>query len=563
MKTVMVLVVSFSLAMGPLSAQSATATVPGLGTLTMVTSAQSDSAQRSFLKGVLLLHLFEYSRAAEAFREAEKLEPDFAMAYWGEAMTYTHPVWNQQDVGAARAVLARLGSTPAARAEKAPTAREKAYLGTLDLLYGDGPKAHRDTLYSQAMDHLVQTYPGDNQAHLFYALSLLGLSQGVRVVPTYLRAAAIADSALAREPHNPGAAHYLIHGVDDPDHASQGLKAARVLLETATDAGHGQHMASHIFMALGMWDDVVAANENAVRVVDEQAAAAGRPPAACGHYPSWLEYGYLSQGRVTKARKVLEACHQRAVAAKGGGAASDPDNSTVGSYVMMWARYLLDTGDWEGDVAKWNVDTSANPYAALTDAFVRGFGAARRGDPAGAESARQAYGSLQKRLDRMLAARATDDPGAGELMKRLQVLGLELEASSSDASGDAGGVVRLLERATAIEDAMAFAFGPPFVDEPSFELLGEVLLARHHPQRAADAFRAALTRAKLRPRSLLGLARASAAAGDVAGAARAYGALVKIWHAADRDLPGLAEAQAYAAAHPVSGEALLLEGAGG
>ncbi|HSN00049.1 MAG TPA: hypothetical protein VLS52_03450, partial [Rudaea sp.] len=116
-------------------------TIAGLGTATFPTSAQSDSAQTAFMRGLLLLHLFEYPAAAKAFEDAEKLQPDFAMAYWGEAMTYNHGIWNQLDAGAGRAALARLGATPAARSAKAPTAREKAYLAAVEILYsGQGTK---------------------------------------------------------------------------------------------------------------------------------------------------------------------------------------------------------------------------------------------------------------------------------------------------------------------------------------------------------------------------------------------------------------------------------------
>lgn len=531
----------------PAPAQSPTLAVDGLGSLSMATSARSDTAQRAFLRGLLLLHLFEYDRAEAAFREAGAVEPGFAMAAWGEAMTHTHPVWDQQDVAAGRAALARLAPTPAARAARAPTPREKAYLGALEILYGEGPKARRDTLYSEAMGRLARTYPDDDQAHLFYALSLLGLSQGVRVVPTYLRAAAIAESALAREPHNPGAAHYLIHAVDDPDHAARGLDAARALLAEATDAGHGQHMASHIFMALGMWDDVVAANENAIRVVNEQQEAAGRPPIACGHYPSWLEYGYLAQGRTRRAQDVLRACYERAAVARRGPGATDPDNSTVGSYAMMRARYLVDAGDGGGEVSGWSVDPGPNDQAALTDAFVRGLQAARRGDAAELRSARAAFDAAASSLASSTSGEGSPDPGSTEYGKRIRTLGLELRGLELRAAGDDEGALGLLEAAAAVEDSMAFAFGPPFVDQPAHELLGEALLAMSRSGRAREEFRKALARAPRRTQSLLGLARACLAAGDLAAATRAYGELTAIWHAADPGLPGLEEARSHAA----------------
>src|SRR6266545_4687497 len=98
-----------------------------LGSVTFPTSGTA-SAQKEFLRGVLYLHSFEYDSAGRAFHRAQAADPDFAMAYWGEALSHTHPVWNEQDVAAARGVLDRLGPGRQARLAKARTARERAYL---------------------------------------------------------------------------------------------------------------------------------------------------------------------------------------------------------------------------------------------------------------------------------------------------------------------------------------------------------------------------------------------------------------------------------------------------
>ncbi|MEZ4586607.1 MAG: hypothetical protein R2909_09435 [Gemmatimonadales bacterium] len=261
-------------------------------------SSGSAAAQPAFLRGVLLLHSFEYGRAAQAFREAQQADPGFALAYWGEAMTYTHPIWNEQDLPAARAALARLGATPEARAAKAPTERERGYLAAVEVLYGEGPKERRDTLYQRAMERLAAAHPEDLEARALDALALMGLSQGTRNVPTYVRAGAIALDVLRANPEHPGAAHYVIHAFDDPVHAPLGLPAARAYSKIAPDAPHAQHMTTHIFLALGMWSDVVAQNT----VAAGPDSARWRP----GHYTSWLGYGLLQQGRVREAAALLD-----------------------------------------------------------------------------------------------------------------------------------------------------------------------------------------------------------------------------------------------------------------
>ncbi|MEJ2090177.1 MAG: hypothetical protein P8Y69_17295, partial [Gammaproteobacteria bacterium] len=198
---------------------------PRLGSVDFSTSAEG-TAHSLFLRGVLFLHSFEYQAAADAFRKAQAADPEFAMAYWGEAMTYNHALWNERDRARAVDVLARLAPMPSVRRAMAPTERERMFLDAVETLWAEGPKAERDTAYSEAMADLVRAFPDDVEARAFYALSLMGLSQGVRVIPTYMRAGAIALEILRDHPDHPGAAHYVIHAFDDPIHAPIALPAA-------------------------------------------------------------------------------------------------------------------------------------------------------------------------------------------------------------------------------------------------------------------------------------------------------------------------------------------------
>src|SRR5437879_10976165 len=124
------------------------AQTPHLGAIDSPTSG-APAAQASFIRGVLLLHSFEYRAAAQAFREAQRIDPRFALAYWGEALTYTHPVWDEQDRTAARAVLQRLGPSAEAPRAHAPPLREQGYPPACDGLYGDGAKAGREPASSK------------------------------------------------------------------------------------------------------------------------------------------------------------------------------------------------------------------------------------------------------------------------------------------------------------------------------------------------------------------------------------------------------------------------------
>jgi tetratricopeptide (TPR) repeat protein len=519
-------------------------TITDLGTLTFPTSTKSATAQTAFIRGALLLHLFEYEDAAKAFQQAETLDPDFAMAYWGEAMTHNHGVWNQVDEKAGRAALEKFGATATDRAAKVPTAREKAYLAAVEILYdGQGSKAQRDARYEQSMAKLAKDYPDDHQAQLFYSLALLGRSEGVRDMPTYLQAAAISKRIFRTSPQNPGAAHYWIHGMDDPAHAAGALEAARALSQIAPGAGHAQHMTSHIFMALGMWDDVERANLNAMRVVDAQRDAQGKPRVACFHYEEWLEYTYFEQGRNADGLKLLQDCHDSGSAALQGmkGKEAEAFARRLGwSLTMMRATAVIESRDWNGMAASLPVEIPQGSAAQAWNHFAIGYAAAERGEM---DKAQHALDSLDQ-----LVATAQPDPEDLQQVDYLHILSGELGGLIASKRGDHARAIALASEAAKRYDGLAFDFGPPVTVKPPHELLGELLLAAGNAQQARAEFAAALKQAPNRTQSLLGLARAQVAVHDTAAAAATYRQLVAIWHAADPGLPGLIEARRYRAA---------------
>lgn len=502
--------------------------IEGLGSLSFPSSGDPE-AREPFLRGVLLLHSFEYEDAAEAFRRAQERDSDFALAYWGEAMTHTHPLWNQQDREAALEALRRYAPTAEARAARAPTARERAYLEAVDVLYGEGAKAARDTAYSRAMERLVQDYPDDFEARAFYALSLLGLSQAEREVPTYMRAGAIALDLFEENPGHPGAAHYAIHSFDDPAHAPLGLEAARAYAAIAPDAAHAQHMTSHIFLALGMWDDVVDANERASAVSDRVLAERGVPPGTCGHYYEWLLYGYQQQGRYGDAAEILDGCYQ---GWRSAGAAQSARRGWAGSYVYMRALHLADSRDAAGRFAEARIDEAdLGSTDRMIGAWGTGFAAVHRGD------VDEARGSLQT-LE-ALAGRAEGYRGgyAPIWIGTLRSLILAGEGRMEEALSEA-------REAADHEAGLPVDFGPPISFKPPRELEGELLLEMGRADEALAAFRLALERTPRRARTLVGFARAAEAAGETRLAAEAYGTLVEVLDDG-ADLPELEEARGF------------------
>jgi len=482
-----------------------------LGSISFPTATRVPEAQQAFVEGMLLLHLFEYPFAREQFLRAQELDPDLAMAYWGEAMTYNHPIWDEQDLPAARAALRKLGANPAERAARTPVAREQSLLAALEHLYGPGTKAERDQAYLRAMEQLAGQYPEDHEVQLFYALSLFGVRAGVRDTPTYMLATAIAQGVFSENPRHPGAAHYLIHGVDDPVHAVLGLRAARALASMAPDAGHSQHMTSHIFVAVGMWDDVVAANEAAVKVANAMRVEQGGTPRSWGHYNFWLLYGYLQQGRNERALELLEAAYAEARAegkAPENRMVLDADRSLVGSVVQMWARYIIETRAWDSPVADWSFKIGDAFDPNLTVSFIRTLQAAFAGQVAQAGQYHGQFRALQTGLEAEIARQEEKAPTDLLYLDRLRVMDQELLAAIEMARGEMAAASAYAREASRLEGEMPFSFGPPFVDLPSAEFLGDLLMASRQYAEAAAAYEVQLERTRLKPLALDGLARA-------------------------------------------------------
>jgi tetratricopeptide (TPR) repeat protein len=452
------------------------------------------SAQADFLAGLALLHDFEYAAAAEAFRRAGAADPGFAMAYWGEAMTFNHPIWMQQDLKAARDALNKLAPSPTTRRTRAKTEREKAYFDAIEILYGDGTKEQRDFRFEDAMAKLHARYPDDVDAAAFYGLAILGTAHAGRDIATYMRAAAVLEEAWINHRDHPGVVHYLIHSYDDPAHAPLGLRAARIYAKIAPDAGHAQHMTSHIFLALGMWQDVVQANIAAIADVDRVRKAAGKSLVRCGHYPSWLGYAYLQLGQKEKARSAVAFCRasvESQAAMDHPGMSMDPDASLIGSFANMRLRYLLDTGDWTGDVGNWTLPKTAGAGARLDFAFARALGEIMQGHR---EAARQALAELET-VGREVADIKTKsgDPDPSYRV-RPEIILLEARALLAEQEGDFAGAERLMIQASGLEDKLPVAFGPPTIDKPSHELLGEFLLRRNRKDEAHAEFEKAVAR---------------------------------------------------------------------
>lgn len=496
-----------------------------VGSIDFPTSAGSE-AQRHFVRGVAILHSFGYEQAREQFHAAQEIEPDFALAYWGETLTYNHPLLPERDLDSPREALARLGETREERAAKAGDERELGFLNAVEVLFGEGELAERRIGYMEAMRGLHESYPDDDEVAAFYALSLLQ-AVGPLEDDTFrlnVLAGSIALGVFERNPNHPGAAHYIIHAFDDPVHAPLALPAAHRFAEIAAAVSHARHMPSHIFIQRGMWDLVSKSNDSAY----EAAVALWDPGERVGdmvHSLDWGQYGDLQRGDYAKAREWIAELDDlvERTGDEGRGKSTVP---------LVRARYIVETEQWETrEIAD---DTGSAELLAT------GISAVHTGD---LDLAREAAARLEKMGAKEVSERSTFQRGP----KPAQVMHHEVAALIRLAEGDADGAVELFDAGMAIASTMSPPRGAASPIKPIRELYGEALLQLERPEGAIARFEDQLLYTPNRPRTLLGLARAHAAAGDRAAAAEAYGKLLEAWHGATEPSE-LAEAREYLAA---------------
>lgn len=518
---------------------------PPLGRIDFPTSGSRD-AQPHFLRGVAWLHSFEYEEAIDAFREARRLDPGFALAYWGEALAFTQPLWFHEDVAAARSVLEALGPTREARAAKAPTAREQGYLAAVEALYGPGDKAARDRAYADRMAALAAAHPEDDEAQAFSALGLLAmLPGGDASLPLRRQAGAIAEGVFARNREHPGAAHYLLHAYDHGALAAKALPAARVYARIAPASSHALHMPAHAFIQLGYWHEAAATDDASWKASIAWAARRGLSVANRDYHSlTWLQYHWLQLGRFNDALAAIRWVDEARAAVRpsdraGGhhyadsaiGRGSGPD-ALRNDRASMRARYVIES-------ERWSEVRGQASFENVEELFALGMAAVKLGDlPRGAA----VVGELQQ------AAR--QEPA---LREQAAIMILQLAALLELAQGRQHEALRAIADAAALQARQPKPIGRPYPVKGADELYAELLAEVGRFDDAMAWFERTLARTPNRSRAVLGMARAARRAGDEEKSRKYYAQFLENWKTADEGLPEIEEARRAVAESPARG----------
>jgi hypothetical protein len=497
-----------------------------LGTVHFATSC-NETAQRRFDRAMRYQHSFWYAESREIYQDALKADPECAIAYWGIALSLLS---NPHGAIPTPNLPLGLAAIEKARAVGAKTERERDYIDALAVMYVDYdkvPQQERVQSYLKKMAALAAKYPDDDEAQIFYAITLnVAASPADKTYANQLKGAAILEPIWQRQPQHPGIAHYLIHLYDYPAIAAKGLPAALRYSKIAPMAPHAQHMPSHIFTRVGYWKESVAANTASV-----QAAKASKEAGDQLHGQDYLVYAYLQLGQDREARGVVDEIEA---------AQFNPDSFAAAfARSVAPARYMIERGDWTG-AANLDVEPSKFPHVIAITYFARAIGAARSGNPAAAKADVVKLAEIRDKL-----REAKNDYWAGQVDVQEQAA----NAWILYADGKYDDALKAMSAAAAAEDNSEKSPVTPGPPAPARELYGFMLLDRGMAREALAAFEATMTKEPNRFNGYVGAAKAAQALGDTTKAKANYEKLVALAAGSDSERPALASARAFVASN--------------
>jgi Tfp pilus assembly protein PilF len=497
-----------------------------LGTVHFATSC-NETAQRRFDRAMRYQHSFWYTESKDIYEETIKADPECAIAYWGIALSLLN---NPHSPVPAPNLPLGLAAIEKAKAIGAKTERERDYIDALAAMYVDydkTPHQARVQSYLKAMEALAAKYPDDDEAQIFYAITLnVAASPADKTYANQLKGAAILEPIFKRQPQHPGVAHYLIHLYDYPPIAAQGLPAALSYAKIAPNAPHAQHMPSHIFTRVGYWKESIAANTASV-----QAAKANKELGDQMHGEDYLVYADLQLCRDKEARGIVNEIE-----------AAQPDPDSFGgafARAASPARYLVERGDW-ANAANLEVRPSKFPHVVAVTYFARAVGAARSGHP---DAARLDAAKLAEIRDKL--SEAKNAYWAGQVDVQAQIA----NAWILYADGKYDDAVKAMSAAVEAEDKTEKSPVTPGPLAPARELYGFMLLDRGMAKEAMAAFEATMAKEPNRFNGYVGAAKAAQALGDTAKAKAAYEKMIALAAGSDSERPTLAAARAFVASN--------------
>ena len=489
------------------------------------------ATQPQFEHGIALLHSFEYERADAQFEEVAKKDSHCAMAYWGQAMTLYHQLWSRPtdaDLKQGAKLLA------AARDLHPPTSRERDYIEALSVFYAntdklDHPK--RADAYAAAMKGVYERNRNDQEAAIFYALSLLasGPDRDPNLTNAHI-AVAILDKLYDQQPNHPGIAHYIIHSCDNPAMANLALPAARKYASIAPASPHAVHMPSHIFARLGLWQDDLNSNLAALRVADTMAAHHHVMHHKV-HSLDFLEYAYLQIGDDANAKAIVD----KLAALRTQDMDPEFEDYLLVRQAEVPAVYAIERRQWN-ELLVLQPIVGALPDVHAITYWAHAIAAGHLHDKAAGKDALKHYDELLE---------AVRKGPKGYIADYMNDEHREVQAWAAYAAGNSEEALRLLRTVADDQDKI----GKGETGLPAREMLADMLLDLHRPQDALAEYEISLHTDPNRFNGLYGAAQAATQVQQREKASTYYTQLLKNCDAVNSDRPELTQARALLAAN--------------
>jgi tetratricopeptide (TPR) repeat protein len=512
-----------------------------LGTVEFPVSC-NDAAQPFMQRGLALLHHMTYTMAEADFSSAIAADADCALAYWGVAMTYIHPLWH--DSPSAERLERGLELLRTAEAIANKTGREAGYIAAA-IAYYDGapgrPEAESLQHFRDGWERVYREHPEDIEAASFFALAHLATADPKdQLMVRNAEAGSIAEAVLAREPNHPAGHHYIIHAYDTPRFANRALDVARNYSEVAPNFHHALHMPTHIFTRLGLWPDSIDLNTRSTIAAKHHVGGQYSSSQAL-HAQDYMVYAYLQQADEQRARDVMtELAGLQAPWDKNARGAAAYALAAVPARIAMERRQWSEAAQLQPRLPAsfpWSAEFSE--FEAVTW-FSRGIGAARSGQLDVARDAVDQLDALQQVLDQ---------EGDAYWAEQVRGQSIAVRAWVVSAEGEPDRALSLMREASDLElSTQKHAITPGEV-LPLTELLGDMLFEMNQPQAALAAYQASMDRSPNRFNSLYGAAVSAELSGDTELAGQYFGQLVKITRGSTVDWPRLTEARAWVQKH--------------
>ena len=495
-----------------------------LGRVNFPTSC-SPAVQAEFERGVAMLHSYWFNYAGKTFRSVLEQDPACAMAYWGIALDLLgNSLAAPPSPQAARDAWAILEK---AEGVVVKTDRERKWLDAIRMYFRDSdtvPVDARLVAYNAAMQQLVERYPDDFEAQVYYALTLQASApKSDLTYANQLKSATLLEKLYADNPQHPGITHYLIHAYDFAPFAEKGIPAARRYAAIAPAVPHARNMPAHIYSMVGLWEDSITSNLSSLEIQPDYYHAA-----------DFTVYAYLQLAQDVKAAAMIDL------------ALKTPERGdrppTVANYTAraaMPARWALERADWTSAAAL-PITTSEYPQADALTRFTRGLGMARTGNRRGAALELEALQALRSALQKSGEAYWAD---------RTQEQILAVSAWVALAEGARDKALEQMRSAADGEDGSLKHVAMENRLYPMRELLGDLLLEAGQPAQAFAEYTKALAQTPNRYRGLYGAARAAEGAGDRQNAANYYTLLMTVAKTGDGSRPEVERAKTYLARH--------------